>query len=148
MKRWILLISLVVLLAALAVTVRVWLSPLLAFVGANTDLIQGLQAGAQIVLWLGVGAVAIFGYLRGRQKPAPLQDREVPPAVTAEPDTMPMPQVRQQTTGPGVQVGRDQTVQGDLVMGDRIGRQINTGGGPYIEGDVQFEHDDHNAGRA
>lgn len=36
----------------------------------------------------------------------------------------------------GVQVGRDQVVQGDLVLGDKIGRQINTSGGPYYEGPV------------
>lgn len=36
-------------------------------------------------------------------------------------------------TGAGVQVGRDQTIQGDLVLGDKIKRQINTGGGAYFE---------------
>lgn len=46
------------------------------------------------------------------------------------------PAVSQALAGRGVQVGRDQTVQGDLVLGDKIGRQVNTGGGAYIEGSV------------
>lgn len=32
------------------------------------------------------------------------------------------------------QVGRDQTAHGDLVMGKKIGRQVNTEGGPYYVG--------------
>ena len=36
----------------------------------------------------------------------------------------------------GVQVGRDQTVQGDVVLRDKIERQINMGDGPYFEGPV------------
>ena len=38
---------------------------LLAFVGANSDLIQGLQAAAQIVLWLSVALVALFSTVAG-----------------------------------------------------------------------------------
>ncbi len=45
-------------------------------------------------------------------------------------------QVRQELSGTGVQVGRDQTVQGDLVIGDRIDRQVRIEGAPYVEGDV------------
>ena len=38
--------------------------------------------------------------------------------------------------GGAVQVGRDQTVQGDLVLGGKIGRQVNTGGGNFIGHDL------------
>ncbi len=44
--------------------------------------------------------------------------------------------LRQQLSGSGVQVGRDQTVQGDLVIGDKIGTRVNTDGGPYIAGSI------------
>ena len=40
-----------------------------------------------------------------------------------------------QISAGGVQVGRDQTVSGDLVLRDKIGRQINLPGGTYVEGD-------------
>lgn len=39
-----------------------------------------------------------------------------------------------QISSGGVQVGRDQTVQGDLIVGSKIGQQIDTGGGLYLEG--------------
>ena len=44
--------------------------------------------------------------------------------------------IRQQLSGTGLQVGHDQTVQGDVVQRDKIDQQINTGGAPYIAGDV------------
>ena len=125
MKRWLLLIPLLLLLAALALTVRGWLPPLLTFVGANSELIQGLQAAVQIVLWLGVAGVALFSYLTGRRKSSP-------PMPLQAPKQERQPEVRQTLHGTGVQVGRDQTVQGDLVTGDKIGSQINTGGGKVI----------------
>jgi formylglycine-generating enzyme required for sulfatase activity len=43
--------------------------------------------------------------------------------------------IRQQLSGTGLQVGHDQTVQGDVVQRDKIDRQVNPNG-PYIEGDV------------
>ena len=45
-------------------------------------------------------------------------------------------EIRQQMGAGGVQVGRDQTVQGDLVFRDKIGRQVNVPGGMYVEGNV------------
>lgn len=36
--------------------------------------------------------------------------------------------LRQLLIGRGVQVAGDQTIHGDLVLGDKIGRQIKTGG--------------------
>ena len=100
MKRWIPLIALVLLLAALALSASFWLPPLLAFIGANTDLIQGLQAGIQLLLWLVVAVVAILGYLRGRK---------APPAL------------------PNVTTGGGAVTTGDVTLhdGDFIGRDLN-----------------------
>ena len=44
MSRWIVPLLVAVLLVILAVTAQQWLPPLLEFVGANSDLIQGLTA--------------------------------------------------------------------------------------------------------
>ena len=41
--------------------------------------------------------------------------------------------------GGGVQVGSDQTVQGDVVVGTKVERQIGTGGGMYVEGDISTD---------
>ena len=105
MKRWIPLVALVLLLIALALSASRWLPPLLAFVGANTDLIQGLQAGTQIVLWLGAAGVALFIYLRGRRKPAAQEQEGASAAATTS--------VRQEMSGPGAQAGRDLDVGQD-----------------------------------
>ncbi|MCX6032995.1 MAG: SUMF1/EgtB/PvdO family nonheme iron enzyme [Chloroflexi bacterium] len=68
MKRWIVLIVVVLFLVALALTVRWWLPPILAFVGANSDLIQGLEAALQLTFAAVAAAVAVIGYLRGRRE--------------------------------------------------------------------------------
>ena len=58
------------------------------------------------------------GLSKGLTPPDPLQPLPVTPST-----------VSQTMTGAGVQVGRDQTIHGDLVLGDQIGRQVNTGRG-------------------
>ena len=128
MKRWIAIVALVILLVVLALTVRAWLPPLLAFVGTNTDLIQGLADATQIVLWLGAATVALISFLRSKPKPTPAREQT---DTTSRPDM----------TGPGVKAGRDQIVQGDLIAGDKIGREINTGGGAYVGGNVRVGRD-------
>lgn len=114
MKRWLILIPLILLLAALALTVNLWLRPLLTFIGANTDLIQGLQAAAQLALWVSVALVAGLGYLR--------RDRAVSP-----PDASPVSDrpAQQRMDSGGVQVAGDSTVHGNQQVGDTIKRQIN-----------------------
>ncbi len=82
------------------------------------------------MLWLGVAAVALLTYLRGRQKSASSDEQERPPSHT------PVPQIRQEMTGAGIQVARDMDVGRDLVLGDSVGSQVNTGGAPYVAGDV------------
>jgi uncharacterized caspase-like protein len=47
------------------------------------------------------------------------------------------PSVTQTMGGSGVQVGRDQTVHGDLIIGGSK-TEINTGGGAYVGGDVNM----------
>lgn len=71
------------------------------------------------------------GVSKGVTPPDPLAPL---PAVT--------PAVHQTLIGRGVQASRDVNVNGDLVLGDRIGRQVNTGGGAYVEGDVRTEGGD------
>jgi len=68
-KRWGLLISVLALLVAAGVTVRWWLAPLLKFVGANTDLIQGLADAIQIGLWLIAGVAGFIALVRRNKKP-------------------------------------------------------------------------------
>ncbi|MCP4545590.1 MAG: SUMF1/EgtB/PvdO family nonheme iron enzyme [bacterium] len=69
MKRWLILLILALLLAALALSARLWLPPLLTFVGTNSDLIQGTADLVQLFLWLGAAALAVSGYLRRRAEP-------------------------------------------------------------------------------
>lgn len=103
MKRWriLILLPLILLLAGLALTVRGWLPPLLTFVGANSELIQGLQAAIQIVLWLGAAAIALVGYLRGRQ-------------------AIQTPAGSQIDTGGGSHVGRDVSPGRDFIGRDQF----------------------------
>jgi formylglycine-generating enzyme required for sulfatase activity len=102
MKRWFFLIPLIILLAVLALTVRAWLVLLLAFVGANSELIQGVQAGLQIVLWLAAAMVAVVGYARGR-RPAPAA-----------------PVVQQIDTAGGTHVSRDASPGRDFIGRDQF----------------------------
>jgi tetratricopeptide (TPR) repeat protein len=49
-----------------------WLRPLLRFVSDNAELIQGLQALAQLVLWVGAATTLVFGVRsRGGQQQGP-----------------------------------------------------------------------------
>jgi len=68
-KRWLVLSFVVVSLAALAVSAGWWLPWLLAFVGANSNLIQGLTDLAQLLLWLGAGLAALAGWLWPAKRP-------------------------------------------------------------------------------
>src|SRR3990172_5581621 len=66
MKRLIIPVSFVLLCVGLALSAEVWLPPLLSFAGTNSDRIQGLVGSVQLVLWLGAGIAALFGYRRVR----------------------------------------------------------------------------------
>ncbi len=72
MKPWIIFAVLASALAVLALSAGVWLRPLLAFVGANSDVIQGLESAVQLLLWLGTGVLALLGYRRRRAETAGL----------------------------------------------------------------------------
>jgi hypothetical protein len=67
MKRWITVVLLILVLVGLGLSTRIWLPPILAFVGANSDLIQGVQAAVQIILWVGAAVIGVSAYLRHRQ---------------------------------------------------------------------------------
>ena len=78
MKRWGLRILALVALVAASVTVNWWLAPLLALIGAKTDLIQGLADAIQIALWLIAGIAGFFAWWRGDKKStAPNQSKKI-----------------------------------------------------------------------
>lgn len=63
-------------LTAVAISSAWWLKPLLQFVGANSELIQGLQAGIQIVFW--VGAAVAAGVVWWRRAHGPAEEKGEP----------------------------------------------------------------------
>lgn len=130
MKHWVPLITLSVLLAALALTVRAWLQPMLEFLGASMDVVQGLQTGVQLVLWFGVAAVVVISYLRGKPK-LPLQSDASSLESTKRQPHRP-PSVTQEATGNAVQVGGSQEIGGDVVVNPLIGAQITAPGSTLI----------------
>ena len=70
MKRTLPLFLLAGLLLVLGLTARLWLPALLSFTQANSELIQGLEALAQLALLAGGALLALLGWRRSRQ-PAP-----------------------------------------------------------------------------
>ncbi len=98
-KKWIIASLVIVILAGLAASAQWWLPPLLAFVIANTDLIQGLTDLVQLALWVFAGLATLVGLWRTRkQQPAP-------PVSTVE-------------AGEGAIVAKDSTVAtGQLAVG-------------------------------
>ena len=78
MKKWQWITLLLFGLAAFAISSRWWLPPLLAFIvafiGPNSELIQGLEAAVQLILWIGGWIMAIatglFGWRSWRQERA------------------------------------------------------------------------------
>ncbi|HEX9975558.1 MAG TPA: hypothetical protein VGD14_26135, partial [bacterium] len=95
MKKWILLLSLITIIVIAGATSRVWVTPLLQFVGTESDTIQGLADLIQIVLWIGAGVIIIFGFFRkkktGDEKPPTskmkIQDIDGNRNVTIQGDT-------------------------------------------------------------
>jgi len=70
MLRWGLFALLVAALFIAGLKVELWLSPLLKFVNANSELIQGLQSAVQLILWLGAATIASVTWLRHKKKSA------------------------------------------------------------------------------
>jgi len=101
MKRWLVPVIIVLLMVGLALSASAWLPWLLGFAGANSELIQGLQALVQLALWLGAAAAAVIGYLRGRSQP----ERADAPSIQIETD--------------GAVVAGDVSTRGDFVGRDR-----------------------------
>jgi formylglycine-generating enzyme required for sulfatase activity len=67
MRKWLITVSALVGVVALGVSVRWWLPPLLTFVGANSDLIQGLTDLVQLAIWVGGGLALLIGLWRTQQ---------------------------------------------------------------------------------
>jgi hypothetical protein len=101
MKRWLVPVIVVLILVGLALSASAWLPWLLGFAGANSELIQGLQALVQLVLWVGAAAAAVIGYRRGRSPAEPSQTKIKTEGAVISGDV---------ETGGGPFVGRDQVV--------------------------------------
>jgi len=104
MKKWQAFALIALLLAILALAARLWLPPLLAFAGANSEVIQALDGLAQIALALAAVLAGIYAFLTRRQ------DRG--PAVTPPPPA--------------------QTTRVDTRGGAFIGGDVDTGGGKFV----------------
>ncbi|MCI0495938.1 NACHT domain-containing protein, partial [candidate division KSB1 bacterium] len=105
MKKWILLVSLITIIVIAGATSRVWVTPLLQFIGTESDTIQGLADLIQIVLWIGAGVVIVFGIFKKKKK----DDEKPPPSKAKIQD---------------VRGGRNVSFQGDakdniIITGDR-----------------------------
>ena len=114
MKKWLIILLIAFGLAALAISARWWLPPTLAFIGANSDLIQGLTDAAQLVLWLAAGIVALMPALFGLR---PWQgQRAVQPSTTSTVEARDQATVAQDggVAAGQIAVGRD--VQGDIIV--------------------------------
>ncbi len=59
-RKWLLPILVVLVLALLSYYLPVWLPPLLGVIGANADALGGLAALGQILIWVGVGTLVLW----------------------------------------------------------------------------------------
>lgn len=73
MFRWFVAVLLIAGLIGLALTTGWWLDPLLAYAGANADVIQGLTGLAQLGLWVLAAVVGLGGWVVGRRQAGALQ---------------------------------------------------------------------------
>jgi len=74
LKKWIITGVVIAVLIGLACTTHLWLSPLLRFVGTNSDLIQGLTDLVQLVLWIAAGTVGLVSLWRKPNAPQETSD--------------------------------------------------------------------------
>jgi hypothetical protein len=51
-----------------AVTIQFWLQPLLVFMGANSDVLQGFESTIQLIIWIGGSILVIFSYFGFRRQ--------------------------------------------------------------------------------
>jgi tetratricopeptide (TPR) repeat protein len=103
MKKWAITGLVVVILAALVASVSWWLPPVLRFVGANTDLIQGLESLVQLVLVAATFLTALVSLWR-TQKPRASQEQTA--TTPAGPTTLETTALHQLPPPPGDFTGR------------------------------------------
>ncbi|MDX6405102.1 MAG: hypothetical protein QOH70_2557 [Blastocatellia bacterium] len=121
MKKWS-LITLVVVLAALALTARWWLHSFLTFAGAHADVIQSVTSLVQLAIWTAAGLAAIAGLWSSRKKISPAPTG---PAAAQAPTI--------QASGPGaVATGRDITHSSVVTGDDNIVITVNEAQAPEI----------------
>jgi formylglycine-generating enzyme required for sulfatase activity/serine/threonine protein kinase len=94
-------------LVLLAIVIRRWLPPLLAFVGANSDLIQGFSDLVQLLLWAAAGVSALVGMRRGWKEQISQRGKQVE-AIESTVVT------RDGVVGGTVAVGHD--IYGDVIL--------------------------------
>lgn len=90
-KLWLILAFAILALVTLASTAQRWLPRLLGFVGANTDLIQGLTDLTQLVLWIGAAVVFLVGLWQRRKSKGTamlIQDGNADVIVVTDPDQL------------------------------------------------------------
>ncbi|MBI1294700.1 SUMF1/EgtB/PvdO family nonheme iron enzyme [bacterium] len=112
MGKWLRLGSVVALLIALALTTRWWFPPLLSFVGANTDVIQGLADLVQIALWIIAGAALLFGAWRQRQTPLATGQPSRSYSATADDESV----IAQNKGVAARQIAVGGNVEGDVIL--------------------------------
>ena len=117
MKRWLVFVALALVAALSALFAGTWWPWLSAFVGAESDLIQGLASLIQIVLWVGAAVLAVLGYVNRRtsrvEEPGTTQGASVGNGVAVIGGTSVGNDV---TVTDGDFVGRDQHI--NLILAD------------------------------
>jgi hypothetical protein len=121
MKRKSVFVFLLIVLILAGLTFRLWSPSIMAFVGTNTDLIQGLANLVQIFIWIGVAIMAWIGLLR------PNQNRQ---------SKTPLAEQRTDDKPHQISVKNDATLNGDDAIAQGQGATAVGKGGIHIGGNV------------
>ncbi|NOZ28400.1 MAG: NACHT domain-containing protein [Chloroflexi bacterium] len=108
MRQWLKVSLLALALLILAATARWWISPLLTFLGTNSEIIQSLADTIQILLWLAAGGALLFGWQHRPRREQP------PPTSTTQAKGEGIVAQRHSVAARQVAVGRD--VHGDIIL--------------------------------
>jgi len=115
MKKWLGTGILVAVLIILALTSSLWLEPILAFLGANSDVIQSLESMIQIILCGAALLAIIFGWRR-ISKEEPTRTAVSRTEIGVEDDGV-FANEKSVAVGEGVGVRGD--VEGPVILGER-----------------------------
>ncbi|MFQ5859272.1 MAG: NACHT domain-containing protein, partial [Anaerolineae bacterium] len=107
-RRWIVTALVVVGLVILGASSQRWMPPLLTFVGANSETIQGLADLVQLILWAGAGVLVLIRLWQERT------DRTLPSSESVHGRDQATIATRGGVAGGQMAVGRD--VHGDVIL--------------------------------